>query len=31
MKLHELSPAPGSNRKPKRLGMGVGSGTGKTA
>ena len=31
MKLHELSPAPGSKRKPKRLGMGVGSGTGKTS
>ncbi|MDR1137594.1 MAG: 50S ribosomal protein L15 [Synergistaceae bacterium] len=31
MNLHELSPAPGSNRKPKRLGIGVGSGTGKTA
>ena len=31
MKLHELSPVPGSNRKPKRLGMGIGSGTGKTA
>jgi large subunit ribosomal protein L15 len=31
MKLHELSPAPGSKRKPKRLGMGIGSGTGKTA
>ena len=31
MKLHELSPDPGSKRKPKRLGMGVGSGTGKTA
>ncbi|MDR1966806.1 MAG: 50S ribosomal protein L15 [Synergistaceae bacterium] len=31
MKLHELSPAPGSRRKPKRLGMGIGSGTGKTA
>ena len=31
MKLHELSPVPGSNRKSKRLGMGVGSGTGKTA
>ena len=31
MKLHELSPVPGSNRKPKRLGMGTGSGTGKTA
>ena len=31
MKLHELSPVPGSKRKPKRLGMGIGSGTGKTA
>jgi len=31
MKLHELSPAPGSKRKPKRLGLGTGSGTGKTA
>jgi large subunit ribosomal protein L15 len=31
MDLHELSPVPGSKRKPKRLGMGVGSGTGKTA
>jgi large subunit ribosomal protein L15 len=31
MDLHELSPVPGSRRKPKRLGMGVGSGTGKTA
>ena len=31
MKLHELSPVPGSNRKSKRLGMGIGSGTGKTA
>jgi large subunit ribosomal protein L15 len=31
MNLHELSPVPGSNRKPKRLGIGVGSGTGKTA
>lgn len=31
MNLHELSPAPGSRRKPKRLGMGIGSGTGKTA
>jgi large subunit ribosomal protein L15 len=31
MNLHELSSAPGSKRKPKRLGMGVGSGTGKTA
>jgi large subunit ribosomal protein L15 len=31
MKLHELSPAPGSNRKKKRIGRGPGSGTGKTA
>ncbi|MDR1651839.1 MAG: 50S ribosomal protein L15 [Synergistaceae bacterium] len=31
MNLHELSPVPGSRRKSKRLGMGVGSGTGKTA
>lgn len=31
MNLHDLSPAPGSKRKPKRLGMGIGSGTGKTA
>ncbi|MDR3164852.1 MAG: 50S ribosomal protein L15 [Synergistaceae bacterium] len=31
MKLHELSPTPGSNRKSKRLGIGVGNGTGKTA
>lgn len=31
MKLHDLSPAPGSKRKPKRLGMGIGSGHGKTA
>ena len=31
MHLHDLSPAPGSRRKPKRLGCGVGSGTGKTA
>ena len=31
MKLHELSPAKGSRRAPKRLGRGVGSGTGKTA
>lgn len=31
MNLHDLSPAPGSRRKPKRLGMGIGSGTGKTA
>ncbi len=31
MKLHQLSPAPGSRRAPKRLGRGPGSGTGKTA
>ncbi len=31
MKLHELKPAPGSTRAPKRLGRGPGSGTGKTA
>ena len=31
MNLHDLSPAPGSRRKPKRLGQGIGSGTGKTA
>ncbi|MDR1020122.1 MAG: 50S ribosomal protein L15 [Synergistaceae bacterium] len=31
MNIHDLSPVPGSNRKPKRLGIGVGSGTGKTA
>lgn len=31
MNLHDLSPAPGSRRKPKRLGMGIGSGHGKTA
>ncbi|HDQ92992.1 MAG TPA: 50S ribosomal protein L15 [Synergistetes bacterium] len=31
MELHELRPAPGSRRKPKRLGQGAGSGTGKTA
>lgn len=31
MNLHDLTPTPGSRRKPKRLGMGVGSGTGKTA
>lgn len=31
MKLHELSPAKGSRKKPKRLGRGVGSGSGKTA
>ena len=31
MKLNELSPAPGSRKSPKRVGRGVGSGTGKTA
>jgi len=31
MNLHSLYPAPGSSKKPKRLGQGIGSGTGKTA
>ena len=31
MKLHELSPAPGSKQKPTRVGRGLGSGLGKTA
>jgi large subunit ribosomal protein L15 len=31
MKLNELSPPPGSRKARKRLGRGVGSGTGKTA
>jgi len=31
MKLHEISPAPGSNQEPKRKGRGIGSGNGKTA
>lgn len=31
MKLHELSPTPGSNRKSFRKGRGTGSGNGKTA
>ncbi|GGG07198.1 50S ribosomal protein L15 [Paenibacillus abyssi] len=31
MKLHELSPAPGSKQEPKRKGRGIGSGNGKTA
>ena len=31
MKLHELSPAPGSNKALKRVGRGPGSGFGKTA
>lgn len=31
MKLHELSPAPGSTKEAKRIGRGHGSGNGKTA
>lgn len=31
MKLHELSPAPGASRAPKRIGRGAASGNGKTA
>lgn len=31
MKLHELRPAEGSKRNPKRLGRGTGSGTGRNA
>lgn len=31
MRLHDLSPAPGSRKARKRLGRGVGSGQGKTA
>ena len=31
MKMHELSPAPGSNKDVKRIGRGHGSGNGKTA
>ena len=31
MKLHELTPAPGSTKAPKRLGRGIGSGVGKTS
>ncbi len=31
MKLHDLSPAKGSRKSPKRIGRGPGSGTGKTA
>ena len=31
MKLHELRPAPGSKKKPKRIGRGHGSGHGKTS
>ena len=31
MKLHELQPAPGSVKSPKRIGRGTGSGMGKTS
>ncbi len=31
MKLHDLKPAPGSSKAPKRLGRGTGSGLGKTS
>jgi len=31
MKLHDLQPAPGSNRAPKRVGRGIGGKGGKTA
>jgi large subunit ribosomal protein L15 len=31
MKLNELAPSPGSRRPPKRVGRGIGSGTGKTS
>lgn len=31
MKLHDLKPAPGANKDRKRVGRGVGSGSGKTA
>jgi large subunit ribosomal protein L15 len=31
MKLHEIAPAPGARKNPKRVGRGPGSGTGKTA
>ncbi|MBC8079346.1 MAG: 50S ribosomal protein L15 [Gorillibacterium sp.] len=31
MKIHELTPAPGSTQERKRLGRGIGSGTGKTS
>ncbi len=31
MKLHELSPAEGSTREPRRVGRGIGSGLGKTS
>jgi len=31
MKLHELAPAPGSSKPTRRLGRGIGSGSGKTS
>jgi len=31
MKIHELKPAEGSKRKPKRIGRGLGSGHGRTS
>ena len=31
MKLHQISPAINSTKAPKRLGRGIGSGTGKTS
>ncbi|MCL1975313.1 MAG: 50S ribosomal protein L15 [Firmicutes bacterium] len=31
MKLHELAPAPGSSKKARRIGRGIGSGSGKTS
>lgn len=31
MKLHELAPAPGARRAPRRIGRGLGSGLGKTS
>ncbi len=31
MRLHELAPAGGSSKKPKRVGRGIGSGRGKTS
>lgn len=31
MRLHDLKPAPGSRKKPKRVGRGIGSGHGKTS
>ena len=30
MRLHDLSPAEGSTKRPKRVGRGIGSGRGKT-